>query len=280
MNLLDTIRQNSQKMGMTDETQKTAQLLRAKSGKSGAATPQSNLGEAAAVDAGNAELGQTNQANQLIQSNLEQKQMELDQSQKNSSRAIETERNRNQLESRLQVESVLRDLERDMGKVDMNRDQARFEQVASGLRFQNQQYMDNLEREGKRSRLDDKLAFDQHLQQAVYDDSLALLQKHLGNKSILDMDDREFEVLLAKMDSRTLWREYQDTVDAARKRAPWVAATGATTSIIGSPLMGGQQQQQTNMTQNQTAPTSPGTSSSYYSNPNYGGQADTRTFVG
>jgi hypothetical protein len=94
------------------------------------------------------------------------------------------------------------------------------------------------------------------------------------------MDDREFEVLLAKMDSRTLWREYQDTVDAARKRAPWVAATGATTSIIGSPLMGGQQQQQTNMTQNQTAPTSPGTSSSYYSNPNYGGQADTRTFVG
>ncbi len=231
MNLLDTIRNNSQKMGMTDETQKTAQLLRARSGKAGPATQQSNLGEAAAVDAGNAELGQTNQANQLIQSNLEQKQTELEQSQKNSSRAIETERNRNQLESRLQVESVLRDLERDMGRVDMQKDQARFEQVGAGLRFQNQQYMDNLEREGKKARLDEKHIFDQHLQQSVYDDSLALLQQHLGNKSILDMNDREFEVLLTKMDARSIWRQYQDTVDEARKRAPWVAASGATSAI-------------------------------------------------
>lgn len=238
-NLLDTIRQNRNNLmaqpGVEDQALRTAQLLRAKSGKAVAApgVAMSNLGEQqAAVQAGQ-EAQQVNQGAEIAAQGQQVQQQALQQGQQQAEAEFNQQRQANNLQNTIKTESLLRDLERDKGRIDVQRDAARLDQVAQGLRLQNRQYTDQLQMEGARARLDDSMQFSQAMQKSVLGANQDLIQERLGMQSILDDNDRAFSKKMAQMDVDTAWSMFKNDMKAQKEQAMWSGIAGLGGAAVG-----------------------------------------------
>lgn len=200
--LLDTIRNNlatqaSTQAPVEDQTAKAGRLLRAKSGKAvgPAEAAQPNLGELAAVDQTQQQLQQVGQQAGLASQAIKQEAAGTAQEQQIRERDIQQARKFNTIENKLKTDQILRDYEQNRGRVNLAADKAAAEQLGFNIRLQNQQYVDQLQREGKRSRLDDAAAFQEALARDIYGMDADLLKRQLGNKNILEVSDDEFKRL-------------------------------------------------------------------------------------
>lgn len=274
-NLLDTIRQTSgqistQKQGVTDEAAQAQKLLRAKSGKASAGGPvaSSNLGEQQAV----AQTNETMQnvvapAASLVTSATEQAASEVEQRAQEQQAEIAQATKFNGIQARIKTTSLLNDLAQRGGELDMKRDTATINQLATNLRLQSDKYVTNLELEGDRARLDDKNQFDEQYAKSVMGNNKSLLEKKLGNKSILAASDREYQKALAQMgieDARAVMRQ------AGRE-----AQRDVMTKMVGGILqqgagMGGEALAKNNSSSSEAAPEAT-QSSSNYGTSDYGG---------
>lgn len=241
-NLLDTIRGNtgalgSQQQGVTDQSASLQQLLRAKSGKAvgGPDVSSSNLGEQQAVAQTNQQIqGQIAPQAQIQQAGLQQQAAGQQQQQNIATGQIAQQRKFDTMQNRLQTNEILSDLERNRGQIDLAKDQARMEQLGFQLRLQDTKYLDNLQREGARQRLDNDMQFKQELATSVLGDNKQLLEKELGNKSLLDVNARDFNKSMANMDVGTAYDMFKNEMSTARDRQMW-SSTGA----LGSAAVAG-----------------------------------------
>lgn len=228
-NLLDTIRQNTEQLpqqGMTDQGQGLAALLRAKSGKAvaGPDVAASNLGEAQAVAQTNQTMqNQVQPAAQLQNASITQGSNAVAQQQQEQLAQIGQARQYDTLQTRLKTNQVLGDLERNKGQVDAQDQAAQVAQVAQNLRLQNQQYVDNLKLQGQTSRLNDSLEFKQNLQQSILGDNQEILEKQLGDKSILNANANEWNKAMSDMQTKDAWDMFDNTMAVQKKEALWSA---------------------------------------------------------
>lgn len=237
-NLLDAIRGNSQpqKAGVTDETQKLQTLLRAKSGKaiSSGPTLSSNLQESQAVDQTNAQLGQVAAQAGLQQQGLQQQQQQAQQSEQLQSAEIAQGRQFDTMQTRLKTDALLSEFERNKGQLDLNRERANVEQLGTGIRLSDKQYTDNLQREGQKSRLDDEITFKEELLRTQLGDQQEIMEKNLGNKGILEANDREFQKSLAQMGIDDAWSMFRAQQRADQQKAMWTGIGSIATAGIGA----------------------------------------------
>lgn len=241
-NLLDAIRNNSlpQGQGVTDETSRLQQLLRAKSGKNvaGSDIASSNLGEQQTVAQTNQQLNnqvtpgiQLQQEGQAQQAAAEQTQTGI------QNQSIEQSRQLNSLQNKLKTTSLLNEMERNRGQVDLARNKAAVQQLASNLRFENTKYVDDLQREGQKNRIDSKEGFEEALANAVFGDSRELLEKQLNGKSLLNADQRDFNVAVSRMDLNAAYAMFHKDLKTQKDRALYTGIgdlVGAGTSIAGN----------------------------------------------
>lgn len=246
-NLLDTIRQNNQaaatqKQGVTDETGKLAALLRAKSGKEvgGGDFSSSNLGEQQAVANTNTQTASTlapavqvQTAGLETQQAAQQQQVDAQKSELAQNRRFDT------IQARIKTDALLQDLEQNKGRIDQQRKDAAVNQVAQNLRLQNSQYIDSLQKEGARSRLDDENSFNEELAKTTFGDNRELLEKSLGNKSILDASDNEFSVAMGQMTQQNAYDIFRNDMKAEKERGMMGAIGGLVTSAVGAAASGG-----------------------------------------
>lgn len=229
-NLLDTIRQNSQppvQPQVTDQTQSLSNLMRAKSGKSvgGGDVGQSNLGEAAAVNQTQQTMQNQIAPQAAIQNaGLQQQQSQQNQATQTQLTGIGQQRQFNALDNKLKTTALLNQFQQDSGKLDLQKNAAQVNQFAQGLRLQNNQYVDNLQREGAKARLDDQNSFNEQLKQQVFGDSEDVLKQQLGDKSILDASNQDFERAIGQMNVDQANYIFQTEKKAAAERAPYEAA--------------------------------------------------------
>lgn len=239
-NLLDTIRSNSQKQpeqGMTDETQRLQGLLRAKSGKAlgGSAVGPSSLGEQQAVTNTNQTIQNQVQPQAAIQNAQQDQQSSQIQQQEGQQRADISLANKfDNIQNKVRTSQLLNDLQRDRDTLDMRKDAARLEQVASSLRLQDKKYVDNLQREGGKRRLDNSLEFNQALTQSIFDDNQDILQKNMDGQSILNANDREFRKSLAQMGADDAYGMFREQQKAAQQQQMWQSLGALTTAGIGA----------------------------------------------
>lgn len=238
-NLLDTIRQNSlpQQQGVTDETSKLQALLRAKSGKAvpGSEVAASNLGEQQAVAQGNQQIQtQVAPAIQMQQAGQEAQSAGIQQQEEQQVQQIEQTRKFDNIQNKLKTQQLLNDLERDKGRIDLARDKARLEQVGAQLRLQDKKYIDNLQREGQKARLGDSINFQESMAQSVLGSNKELLEKNLGNKSILDVNDRDFQKSLAQMGASDAYKMFKDDAKAQKERALYTGIGGLVSAGAGA----------------------------------------------
>lgn len=206
--LLDTLKKNLGQVAapepVSDETGTVQQLLTARKGIVGPATalgPKGlSVGEAGARAATQQQLGEVGQAAQLGATQLGQAAQEQQQQQQSQTANIEFQRQQNKLQSRIQTENILRGLEQGRAALSEDKRQAGMEQVAANLRLQTDSYINQLQLEGARSRLQDDLAFDLQLKNSIAADNASLLQTRLNNQSLLDSNDRDFKKQLAQID--------------------------------------------------------------------------------
>jgi hypothetical protein len=219
---------------MEDTTSQLSTLLRAKSGKAlaGPATALSTQQEQAA-------LAQTAQQMQPVQAAAqtqamaqEQQAREVEQRAGQQQTEIAQAREANKMQTQLRTDQLLQDLEQGRGKIDLGKYQSNLEQIGFNLRLDNKEYVDNLQREGDRARLTNKLQFDEQLARSILSDNKQLLEKQLGNKSILAANDREFARRMADMGIQNAWQMINNEIKSAKEIGQAQAVGGLITAGI------------------------------------------------
>lgn len=246
--LLSTIRQNSQALagqqqGVTDQSSQLSGLLRAKSGKDASATggdvAASNLGEQQAVaQTNNTMRNQVAPAAQTQQAGLDQASQGQQQQLGQAKAQIAQTNKFNTAQSQIQTNSILQNFEQQKGQLSLDQDKAAANQVATNLRMQNNKYMDQLQLEGQKNRLDDSNQFRTHLQQSVLGDNQTLLQSKLGDQSILDASNRDFQRAMGTMDVGFAYEVFNNAAAGAKQAAVYGGAGAlATAGIAGAGAM-------------------------------------------
>ena len=211
--LMDVIRQNSaqmtsgQDMGPPDQTQQAANLLSAKSGKAitpGTATSGtyalSNLGEQQATQQAKQQIQnqvqpQATAQGQALTTAAEQQKQQL----QTATAQVGQARRFNTLQTNLQTNQIMNDLERSKGAIDMQYNRMGVDQAATNLRLQNSAYVTQLQTEGAKARLTSQNNFQQSLAQSIFGDKLSILNATLKGQSVLDANKNTFDQAMANM---------------------------------------------------------------------------------
>lgn len=240
-NLLETIQQNSaamqQPQGVTDQTQAVGTLLRAKTGKAtaGDAVGPSNLAEQQAVTQNNQQMQNTIAPQAAIQQTGLQAQQAGQQQQFTQAKAETAQANKfDNIQTKLKTDSIFQNLEQSKGKIDQQTYNANLEQLGTNLRLQNQQYIDQLQLQGQKARLDDSLSFKEEMTRTTFDDNTSVLQKTLGDKSILDANDNEFHQAIANMGIDDAYQTLRAQMLSSDNTTLYQAEGNAATSAIGA----------------------------------------------
>ena len=244
MSLLDTIRNNSNKSlatqmqpQVTDETQKAATLLRAKSGKAtgGGAVSQSNLGEQQAATAGASAIqNEVAPAAALQQAAVGQQESAQNQQTQLQQADIAQGRNFNTLQTKMKTNELLNDLSQGNRTLDLDKDNAALEQVGANLRLSTQKYTDDLQREGNSARLMQGNRFELALAQSILDDKGTLAASGRINSSILAADDRTFKEAMGNMDINTARALFNAQASGATSAAQWQTGAAVAGAGIGA----------------------------------------------
>ena len=226
--LLETLKKNLGGVGastapIADETGQVQQLLAAKKGIVGPASalgPRGlNVAEAAARGQTQQQLQQVGQDAGLQATAIGQAAASQEQEQSQQEQRLEGQRAESNLRNKVETETVLRNLEQSKATLTEDQRQAGVEQVGAMLRFQNDDYIRNLQREGDRARLKDKVAFDEQLTESIFADNIAGKKLFYANQELFDASDRDFNKELAKIDINTALQMAKENAAFGQKQA-------------------------------------------------------------
>lgn len=205
--LLEALQAQKQKQaaapapGTTDLTRK---LLLAKSGKAGAAgggQPNiSNLGEQAAIQQTNADLGQVEKQGQIADQAEAMATEGVQEAERAGRTSLGQQRQGNQLQLKMDTNRLFRDIEESGKKLDFEKDKAQLDQLSQNLRLQDQQYVDKLQHEGQKARLDNDLDFEKEYQKSQLGDLEDLYRTKLGVNNLLSAKERDLKKFMGTMD--------------------------------------------------------------------------------
>lgn len=99
--------------------------------------------------------------------------------------------------------STLKELDRNLDKLSTEQRGAKLEQLGTEARLSNKQYIDKLNLEGAKSRLNDKIGFKEQAYKTIFDNDISLFKDNIAFKKMQDLDDDQFKRLLAQIDINT-----------------------------------------------------------------------------
>jgi hypothetical protein len=187
----------------TDQTSLISSLTAAKTGKAlpeSSAPRMSSLGEEQAQAQTATALGSLQQAGQAQALQVQQAEEKVDQAARIEGRQLDERELDLADELNRRTDGILADYERNGQKLDLTRNKARAEQLGFNLRLSNSRYMDDLRDAGRRSRLDNAIAFKDELTRAVFADEQELFVNDLSFRHLMRADDRTFADQMAQMD--------------------------------------------------------------------------------
>lgn len=241
--LLDTIRGNLEGPKSTapalGQTEQVRGLIQAKSGKAAPQTSaprQSSMKERmAAQQAGDA--GKQIQQQGKIQS-AQMGEQQADIQQRASQQEQQTTQSKAEMQQRFdnQISNVLQDFARGNRTLENRKDIAAMEQVGFLARFENQRYVDNLQKAGRQKRMKDSYSFKEEYARQALANHTSIVESDLNFRTLLEADNRTFMNELAQMDA-TYALQMADI--AAKEAATQQMASGVSSLITGGAKMYG-----------------------------------------
>ena len=195
MSLLDKMRKQFTTPAQSDDTQRVARLQEGMVGREvgpSSAPGQSTLAERIAQGQTRQQVEQAKQKAEIVgqqQATAEEAQLQQfrDEDLSTVERAMDIKQSIAQ-----KTDALLNGLKRQERALDFQKDAARLEQIGFDLRMNNKKYIDNLQQNAQRARLDDAAAFKEELQRAIFDDERELFDTSLEFKRLMDSEQREF----------------------------------------------------------------------------------------
>lgn len=245
--LLDALKKNLGQVGaqdqpIADETGTVRSLLAAKKGIVGGTptTPRGlSVAEAAARGQTQQELADVGEAAKLQATAIEQAAAGQKMEQQQREAAIKGQSAERNLRTRIETENIIQGLEQGRAKMSEQERQAGMERATALLRFQNQDYITNLQREGDKARLKEGNEFALQMAKDVMNNNQALLQSKLGQMAIRDVSEREFDKTLAQMGITEAVRLAKEESVNAQRQAQ--IGTGVELAKVGVQAYGTQQ---------------------------------------
>lgn len=238
MSLLQKIQQNLQAAaapaGVSGITEESRRLMQAKSGKAVGPSQSavSNQAELAGLSELNAQLDQQRGAGQMQALQLQEDQDRLEQGEKLARSGMDLQQRATQQQFAQQEATQLQRAGQARSELDFDRQKSQAEQRSHTRAFENKQYLDTLNREGMRRRLDSELQMKKALSKMALGNSEELLRRALGNRELLTLDANEFKKLLAKIDINTARELANNAISDAKTQAAYGAAGGLASAAI------------------------------------------------
>ena len=243
--LMDTIRGNLEAKpeggGVQDQTERTQQLLRAKTGKAAgtdSAPRLSNVQEQQAASQTRLGLSRLQQQGQLKSQQIQQQAEQVRVQEKENLANLMEQRQDITQRFQLQAENIANQLARTEAKLDDKERASKFEQFSTLMRAQDQTYLQELKREGERGRLLDSLNFKEQAARQNFEDMKGLLEGDIAYRKIADMNQRELQDEIARMEFSQIQEMAHQQQMTQMRQAKWKAVgmgTQAATSYYGDP---------------------------------------------
>jgi hypothetical protein len=230
-NLLDIIKKNTSQAAQVpaptagpSETAKAAELLRAKSGKDtaglGPGVGQTNLAERAAVQESNTVIQQQiapavalqNEKIDVAQRGIQQEETtrlsELNQRSQSLSDMATTK-----------MQGLLQELDMDGKSLDFDRDRAKVDQIMTTARLANKKYVDTLQLEGERQRLNTADEFRNNLLDIVFGSNLDMLKGRVDFADMTSENDRNYRRAITNITIDDILKENDIKLDFQNRKA-------------------------------------------------------------
>lgn len=217
-------------LGATEQVQN---IQRASTGKAaGPVGPRASaLGERQAAVQSQQALGQIAQQGRLQGLQQQQTAEAQEQAAGIASRQLEQKRQFVRDDANKKMEGLRADYSRALEEGDFARAQAAAEQASFLTRLGNEKYINELQMEGKRARLDNEVDFKKAFKEQQYADTMDLLEDNIEFKKLMAADDREFEEQLAQISAADALKILNARIEAGMKQQMY--------SGIGSMISGG-----------------------------------------
>ena len=230
--------------GMQDTGAQTQRLLQAKSGKqvAGSGPAASSLAEQQAVTQTGQQLEGVQRRGQLV--GLQQKQTGEAQEQAADVKGQQLEQKQQQFRQQLgrKKEELGAERNRAVEELDFKKSAAATEQMGILSRLSADKYVNQLQTEGAKRRLDDSNEFKLAMQETIYDDMKELIESDLDFKKMLGADDREFQKELQEMDINAAMAVIRSQIRGRENERMWEAISGlagaGAEALAGSDLSG------------------------------------------
>lgn len=98
------------------------------------------------------------------------------------------------------VDEILTKNMRGQAELQFKRDEAQVEQMGFLMRLNSEKYIQKLEIEGRKARLDNEISFRESVQRTIFDEELKLLDESLRFKSLIRATERDFREKTAEVD--------------------------------------------------------------------------------
>lgn len=241
MSLVDkllNVQQKRPNVGTGDQTAAVQQAQQAARGRVGTARgPRgSNLGERVAVADATAQGRQLQQDAQVQALGQQQQQAQQEQrfTQQTANIAQGVEQARQNFAN--QANQISSNLERSKRQTDSRRQISDIASAGQAYRFQNQKYLDDLQREAQRRGLDDQQAFELELQKATFAHRSEMFEDDAEFARMMQADDQEFAEMMAQRGANFAIEMANRDKDFANRSAAWTAGTSILAPAVGSAL--------------------------------------------
>lgn len=205
MALLDDVKKSLQsgfKLPQFGQSEQLREMQRATSGKLAAETGPSaaSLAEQVAATAaeqqrqedvlqGKIQAEQLSMQERAQQEEARQKSKQLDEQVLNAKQDMQNK-----------VSNILQEYTQRSGEIDMREESAKTQFALTMMRLSNDDYLDQLEVEGARSRLQEEASFQWELTQSIFEEEIDILKNDLSFRSAMAADDRAFKEYMAEWD--------------------------------------------------------------------------------
>lgn len=170
----------------------------------------------------------------LTNRSAEQQSAGMEQAQQASLAQVTQQRVDMQQDFNNKVSGMMQDQRLNLQQLDLNKDKARLEQLGTQLRLGNQQYIDKLQTEATKARLDNSVEFNEQIQRTVFSDEESLFANNLTFRSIVKANDRDSEKALANIDIDFALAMAASSNAAANASGMWSGVGNATAAGLGA----------------------------------------------
>ena len=207
MSLLDKLKENMTQPAQAPQVNQTSRvrdLLAAKSGKAGAAgtggPKRVSTAEIAATQATQAASKALQQQGEIGAEQLAQTSADIEQNRQQQLTQQTQTLKEQQSQFDRQSDNILNQFERGQKSLQNSKDIQDLEQLGFQARLESEQYVNQIQLEGDRLRLDDSIEFKTQLAKEQWDSDIALFKDKIKMREMIDADSRTFLEELSKID--------------------------------------------------------------------------------